>query len=177
MAITRLGGANAITGTIPQGNIANASLGAVTALPAAIPTGKILQVSSFVETSSGQTVSSSSYIDLTGVTLNITPSATSSKIFLFANLESELNINLGNRGYGMKFLRDSTAIYGSGNTYEVYIQSPDGQHYFPNHFSYIDSPNTTSQITYKVQVATEGAAAVPFNVPLKSNIYAMEIAG
>ena len=73
MAITRLGGANAITGTIPQGNIANASLGAVTALPAAIPTGKILQVSSFVETSSGQTVSSSSYIDLTGVTLNITP--------------------------------------------------------------------------------------------------------
>ena len=44
MAITRLGGANAITGTIPQGNIANASLGAVTALPAAIATGKVLQV-------------------------------------------------------------------------------------------------------------------------------------
>ena len=39
MALTRLGGANAISGTIPQGNIANASLGAVTALPAAIPTG------------------------------------------------------------------------------------------------------------------------------------------
>ena len=36
MAITRLGGANAITGTIPQGNIANASLGAVTDLPAAV---------------------------------------------------------------------------------------------------------------------------------------------
>jgi len=33
MAITRLGGANAISGIIPQGNIANASLGAVTALP------------------------------------------------------------------------------------------------------------------------------------------------
>ena len=35
MALTRLGGANAISGTIPQGNIANASLGAVTTLPAA----------------------------------------------------------------------------------------------------------------------------------------------
>ena len=44
MAITRLGGATAITGTIPQGNIANASLGAVTALPGAIATGKILQI-------------------------------------------------------------------------------------------------------------------------------------
>jgi len=36
MALTRLGGANAITGTIPQGNIANASLGAVTTLPAGV---------------------------------------------------------------------------------------------------------------------------------------------
>ena len=157
--------------------ISNQSLTSVTALPAAIPTGKILQVSSFVQASGGQTVSTSTYTDLTNITLNITPSATSSKIFLTANIASELNINNGNRGYGMKFLRGSTAIYGSGNTYEVYIQSPDGQHYFPHHFSYIDSPNTTSQITYKVQVATEGGNAVPFNVPLKSNMYAMEIAG
>jgi len=42
MAITRLGGANAISGTIPQGNIANASLGAVTALPAAIDVGSMI---------------------------------------------------------------------------------------------------------------------------------------
>ena len=177
MAITRIGGANAISGTIPQGNIANASLGAVTALPAAIPTGKILQVSSFVQASGGQTVSTSTYTDLTDITLNITPSATSSKIFLSANIASELNINNGNRGYGMKFLRGSTAVYGSGNTYEVYIQAPDGQHHLTHQFNYIDSPSTTSQITYKVQVGTEGGGAVPFNAPLKSNFYAMEIAG
>ena len=154
----------------------NNSLSSVTALPAGVG-GKVLQVSSFVQASSGQTISSGSYVDLTGITLNITPSATSSKILLFANLASELNINNGNRGYGMKFLRGSTAIYGSGNTYEVYIQAPDGQHHLTHHFNYIDSPSTTSQITYKVQVATEGGAAVPFNAPLKSNIYAMEIAG
>ena len=46
MAITRLGGANAISGTIPQGNIANASLGAVTALPAAITTGSLVKLHS-----------------------------------------------------------------------------------------------------------------------------------
>ena len=44
MAITRLGGANAISGTIPQGNIANASLGAVTALPAAIDVGSLVLI-------------------------------------------------------------------------------------------------------------------------------------
>ena len=177
MALSKIDAANFLTGTIPQSNVANASLGAVTALPAAIPTGKILQVSSFVQASGGQTVSSNTYTDLTNITLNITPSATSSKIFLTANIASELNINNGNRGYGMKFLRDSTAVYGSGNTYEVYIQAPDGQHHLTHQFNYIDSPSTTSQITYKVQVATEGGASVPFNAPLKSNFYAMEIAG
>ena len=59
MAITRLGGANAITGTIPQGNIANASLGAVTALPAAISTGKVLQVLT-ITVNSAETTNSNS---------------------------------------------------------------------------------------------------------------------
>jgi len=157
----------------------NNTISAITALPAGVG-GKILQVSNFVQASGGQTVSTTTYTDLTGITLNITPSATSSKIFLFANIEAELNVNGGNRGYGMKFLRDSTVVYGSGNTYEVYIQQTStntGQHYFPHHFAYIDSPSTTSQITYKVQVATEGGASVPFNAPQKSNMYAMEIAG
>jgi hypothetical protein len=46
MALTRLNGVNGITGTIPQGNIANASLGAVTALPAAIDVGSMILLSS-----------------------------------------------------------------------------------------------------------------------------------
>jgi hypothetical protein len=44
MAITRLGGANAITGTLPAANINDTSIGNITALPAAIATGKVLQV-------------------------------------------------------------------------------------------------------------------------------------
>ena len=80
MAITRLGGANAISGTIPQGNIANASLGAVTALPAAIDTGKVLQVVSSTGTA-GFDTTSTSYVQVTGTGhgVSITPSATSSK--------------------------------------------------------------------------------------------------
>ena len=58
MALTRLNGVNGITGTIPQGNIANASLGAVTALPAAITTGKVINYYSNVNTSQS-TVSNS----------------------------------------------------------------------------------------------------------------------
>ena len=44
MALSKIDAANFLTGTIPQGNVANASLGAVTSLPGAIATGKVLQV-------------------------------------------------------------------------------------------------------------------------------------
>ena len=43
MALSKIDVANFLDGTIPQGNVANASLGAVTALPAGVG-GKVLQV-------------------------------------------------------------------------------------------------------------------------------------
>ena len=44
MAITRLGGANAISGTLPAANINDTSIGNITALPAAISTGKFCKL-------------------------------------------------------------------------------------------------------------------------------------
>ena len=46
MAITRLGGANAISGTLPAANINNTSISSVTSLPAAITTGSWVKISS-----------------------------------------------------------------------------------------------------------------------------------
>jgi hypothetical protein len=66
MALTRIGGANAISGTIPQGNIANASLGAVTALPAAISTGSMVLLQTTTASNvSSVTMGSSSLLDNT----------------------------------------------------------------------------------------------------------------
>lgn len=85
MAITRLGGANAISGTIPQGNIANASLGAVTALPAAITTGKVLQVAN--DQDGGHIVlNNTSWID-TALSISFTPVSASSKILMLATVQ------------------------------------------------------------------------------------------
>ena len=44
MALTRLGGANAITGTLPATNINDTSIGNITALPAAILTGSLVLI-------------------------------------------------------------------------------------------------------------------------------------
>ena len=151
----------------------NNTISAITALPAAIPTGKILQVSSLVQTSSGQTIASSSPVDLTGVTVNITPTATSSKILIMANLAGRL---ANDRGYGMRFLRGGTSVYETIQSYSVYAQS-GGEMYTFAHFEYIDSPSSTSQLTYKVQIKTNSGTSMTWNNATNSNIYLMEIAG
>ena len=92
MAITRLGGANAITGTIPTS--------------VAPGQGKILQVSDMVIITSEQTLSSNTYTDLTSATISITPNSTSNKIILTANINAKYNQTTA--GYGIKFFRDST---------------------------------------------------------------------
>ena len=93
MALSKIDAANFLTGTIPQGNVANASLGAVTALPGAIATGKVLQV---VQSWDDQTSSSSStYADVFASDLSITLSSTSNKVLIIANSADAKGSNSG----------------------------------------------------------------------------------
>ena len=133
--------------------------------------GKILQVSSFVQTSSTQTLSSDSFADLSGVTVAITPSASNSKILIITNIASNLQ---NDEGYGMQFVRGSTSVYATLERYSVYGYGITTLYNFTN-FQFIDSPNTTSEITYKVQVRSHQSSAVVYNTSVNSNIYLMEI--
>ena len=71
-----------------------------------IDTGKILQVKQTVKTDISSTTSSS-FGALSGLSVNITPSATSSKILV------TVDFKMGNGGAGayIKIVRDSTDIY------------------------------------------------------------------
>jgi len=145
MAITRLGGANAISGTIPQGNIANASLGAVTALPAGVG-GKVLQL---VTSTTSTTVSvTGSAVTDTGLTANITPSATSSKIAIFANISSVLKFG-ADMNIDINLLRDSSII----SSFCQDLADTGNSDYFSignQGVSFLDTPSSTSELTYKV---------------------------
>ena len=182
MAITRLGGANAITGTIPQGNIANASLGAVTALPASITTGKVLQVQATQGINIFSTTSNS-FVDVTGLALTITPAATSSKILLILNtnmyqsadqqywairweraISGGSTTNIGNSTYGLSFARSAQAHDFWGGV----------------GMTYLDSPSTSAEITYQVQATNTGGSGtvgVGENSTNQNTIMALEIAG
>ena len=171
MALSKLDAANFLTGTIPQGNVANASLNAVTALPAGVG-GKVLQVVSASTTSSVATTSTS-FVDI-NLSLNITPSATSSKIFVTYTGSNETNGTGGNK-LSLQILRDSTQIAdatGIGS-----LGSENGI-VISNALSVLDEPSTTSQITYKMQGKSDDGTVMVFNINGdKTTITAFEIAG
>ena len=156
MAITRLGGANAISGTIPQGNIANASLGAVTALPAAITTGKVLQA---VQASTATQANSNSgtYAD-TNLTASITPSSSSNKVLVLIQQGGVAKSNADNH-VQIKVLRDSTEIGGTIPGRSLAYTGNSDYNYIGTGFSasILDSPSSTSALTYKTQFARNGS--------------------
>ena len=135
--------------------------------------GKILQVSDMAVITSAQNISSSTYVDLTGFSINITPSSSSNKIFMCANIST--SVEASGRGYGLKFLRDSTVVYDSN---ALYVHYPNSSERDMTTWNFIDSPSSTSQITYKIQVGTQSGQEIKFQESsIKSTFYLMEIAG
>ncbi len=136
--------------------------------------GKVLQVVTATD-STQRDVTSTSYVTGSNtLSVNITPSSTSSKIFVMYNTAVYKN---GNNQVGNTTLyRDSTNLGDSTNGLSYfYIGSDDvGQQVSA---SLLDSPSSTSQITYQVYVRT---SAGTFSINYQScvaSITAMEIAG
>jgi len=73
-------------------------------------------------------------------------------------------------------MRDSTSIFEPNNQKEVYINGSSAVMHGRAPYQFLDTPNTTSQITYKMQVYADGGGAVTYNNSCYSYIYAMEVA-
>ena len=178
MAITRLGGANAITGTIPQGNIANASLGAVTTLPSAIATGRVLQVLTATDSTTRNTTSTSFVTGSNTATVNITPSATSSKIFVTLSGHCSIPTQTGHSNR-ITVYRGSTNLGGSHGfvNFNSYVDgSTSGYVNGSWSISVLDSPSTSSQITYQMYFKSEsGSYAATIGNSTKTTITVFEI--
>ena len=156
MAITRLGGANAISGTLPAANINDTSIGNITSLPSGVTNaGKVLQVVQSI-TNTRVATTSTTFTNL--FTANITPSATSSKIFITTSIPCrKLDNAASNTSLGLRLLRDSTTL----NTFGSYVAWNDNTALYEQEtasFQYLDTPSSTSQITYKVQYKTMNAS-------------------
>ena len=178
MALSKIDAANFLNGTIPSGNIATSSL-------AAAATGKVLQVVQGTATTTMLTTSTA-YAD-TNLTANITPSSTSSKIYVTVNQNVTLDDATDDRvGGGLRLLRVlsgvETVIYGGDQAYEMFFENNTGnatQNFITVNRNYLDSPSSTSQLTYKTQGRVyQSGDQLQFNGGnIEATITLMEIAG
>lgn len=123
--------------------------------------GKVLQVVSATTTTSASTTSTT-FAD-TGLTASITPSASSSKILV---LLSQYCGKTGDASTSLRLFRGATQIV------EVLYIGDTGSTLSQNlgySLQYVDSPSSTSSLTYKTQYASGGGGGTAF-VQRNSNI-------
>ena len=166
----------------------NKSLTAVTS--AGLPAGSVLQVQSVTKTDVFSH-STSTYADVTGLTVSITPSSTTSKILISGHITTGGN----DRSPRLVLLRGSTPICIStetGGNVSILSDARTGnvRHGVSNGFSFLDSPSTTSEVTYKWQIKEGNSSGTVYvnktgftdsgidaNENATSTITLMEIAG
>jgi len=166
-----INGSGTVTGVsvggLPDGIVDTDMLASNAITQAKLPAGTVLQVVSATKTDTFST-NSTSYTDLTGMSVSITPTSTSSKIL----------INVDVHGVGddqtqlyMEILRtsDNNSVC-IGDTAGTRVRSSLGSGYFlqtndvrHQGINFLDSPNTTSTFNYKIRTRTQGSGNIYIN--------------
>ena len=163
---------------------------------AGLPTGSVIQVKSTEDDSTAaMTSAGTTWADLGNLSVTITPSSSSNKIMVIANICAG---QAASNPYAIWFrlMRDSTAIgVGNSSNSRAAISSahvPNGTYIDDDigasTITYLDSPATTSSITYKIQGASRAVGNWAYNMSddqsntasfaqAISTITVMEIAG
>lgn len=135
--------------------------------------GKILQVVSTTKTNTF-TTTNTSFTNVTGLSATITPSSTSSKILIIAQVSHSQGGSFGSqiRLDGGNVSGNYVGDAGTGQQQAVsglYMHSSFRGDYalFNSSLNYLDSPATTSATTYTVQVACGNGGTVQVN---RSNV-------
>ena len=127
--------------------------------------GGVIQVKSTTKTDT-DSFTSTSFTDVTGLSVSITPTRSDSKILIFVSIHGVGNS--ATQAY-FRFMRDSTAIC-VGDAAGTRVQATLGSIYTDQSNdvncasqTFLDSPSTTSAVTYKVQCRTQGSGTIYVN--------------
>jgi len=138
--------------------------------------GNILQVV-YGTTGTSASNTNTTYVDTT-LSASITPTSASSKILVLVNQAYKAvsgSSPAGYAGHGIRILRDSTVVYvptgdeapATVGDYEYYSQNGSTAFqsiYGRGTITMLDSPSTTSAITYKTQGRSYGTSTVTYQV-------------
>ena len=125
----------------------------------------------YVHLGAAQAITTTSWVDVTGLSIDITPRSTSSRILLMLNIQAYWD------NYGQMMISKNgsnlwnpSATHGSGNG--------TGDPYMHQNLMWLDHPNTTSSVNYKGRVAMYSSQVkVQINSPVNSgsSFVAMEL--
>jgi hypothetical protein len=135
-------------------------LSAGTLAKARLPTGSVLQVVTTVKNDTFSSTSSTN-VDITGLSVTITPTSSSSNILVL--VQSNGAFGAGSQILNFQLVRNSTNIANPSNTGLQYSSTASAYNSVIDtttnySITYIDSPATTSATTYKVQGRNAGSS-------------------
>jgi len=125
--------------------------------------GKVAQVLQTIKLDTF-TTSSNTFTDITGLSVSITPSSATSKIYVLVTVNGASNDATSNSMGHLRLMRGSTQIAGAdaaGNRTQAFgtvstRQTGSQAIQFNSSVNFLDSPSTTSATTYKVQGIIQG---------------------
>ena len=136
--------------------------------------GKVLQVVTATDSTQRTTTSTSFVTASNTLSLSITPSATSSKIFIIASSSGQNNTANGYAYYTL--FKDSTNLGDSTSGMTVVQQeSGSNNNKFSIGMSYLDSPSSTSALTYAVYMKVNTGTGVLNSEGVQGSITAFEV--
>jgi len=128
-------------------------------------TGAVAQVKSTTKDDTF-TSSSTTFVDVTGLSVSVTPTSASNKVLVIAQVSCANDFGVAFAQ--LQLLRDSTAIdigaaAGSRTRASALVRSGDATDMVTKTFAFLDSPATTSATTYKIQGRSTSAGTFFIN--------------
>ena len=150
MAVSTIQNASLASGVPSASNITSGTLPR-----AQLPSGSSLQVVSYADPNQRSTANSA--FTASGMVVTITPTSATSKIFV--KLDTCVYRNGAGSGY-LSIFRNGTNLAGAGNQLNMFSI---GDAYVPLSISFLDSPASTSALTYEVYYARSSSGNIYIN--------------
>jgi hypothetical protein len=164
---------------VTTGDTGTVTAGMVSAVnQSSLPAGSLLQTIQTGTIARFTTTTSGTWQD-SNTTLSITPSSTSSKILVNVICPVVVAGTSQNLRGGIRILRGSTVIWNTYSFSELFqVRNADNEFNVVNPATILDSPSSTSSVTYKVQAYLRtGTTLILWESPMGQNMTLQEIKG